>query len=142
MRRTLASLMPVARAMVRVLQCVALGGFSCKVISTTFFTRPSLMMRVLPGRGASFSRAAMPPSRKRFRHRAAVSGMMPISAAICLFSRPSEARSTVPARSTTRAASERRRARRCNAVFCSGLNNTIRALRMISPSHSMDADHA
>jgi hypothetical protein len=54
MRRTLASLMPAARAMVRVDQCVALAGFWCNVISTTFFTLWSVMVRGLPGRGASF----------------------------------------------------------------------------------------
>ncbi len=50
MRRTLASLMPMAAAIVRVLQFVALAGFRCSVISTTCFTRPSVMVRVLPGR--------------------------------------------------------------------------------------------
>jgi hypothetical protein len=54
MRRTLASLMPAAVAMVRVDQCVALVGFCCSVISTTFFTCRSVIVRVRPGRGASF----------------------------------------------------------------------------------------
>ena len=48
MRRTLFSLMPAARAMRARLQWVALAGFSCSVISTTRFTRRSVMMRVRP----------------------------------------------------------------------------------------------
>jgi len=45
----------------------------------------------------------MPPSRKRPRHRAAVSGMRPMRRAICLFSSPAAASSTIRALSTTRA---------------------------------------
>ena len=133
MRRTLASPMPAARAIVRVDQCVALLGFSCSVISTIFFTSRFVMVRGLPGRGASFSRAAMPPARKRFRHRATFSGVMCIRRAIWLFSKPSAASSTIRARSTRRTGSERCRAIRSSADFRSGLNSTGAATRTPSP---------
>ena len=76
----------------------------------------------------------MPPSRKRPRHRAAVSGMMPMRCAICLFSSPAAANSTIRALSTTRAGWERARASRCKAVLCSGSSRIAGAVRMISPS--------
>src|SRR6266481_818943 len=139
MRRTLASLMPAAAAMVRVLQCVAWAGFSRSVISTTFFTRRSVMIRARPGRGASFFRAAVPPLRKRFRQRATFSGVMPIRCAICWFSRPSAACNTIRARSTTRAGSERCLAHRSSSFLCSGLRSTGGAIRIPRPPWYMDA---
>ena len=48
MRRTLASLMPAARAIVRVDQWVAFAGVSSSAIFATAFTCRSVMMRVLP----------------------------------------------------------------------------------------------
>jgi hypothetical protein len=63
MRRTVVSLSPVAAAIVRVLQWVALNGFSCVVLRITSAVRVSLTVRGLPGRDASFSRALIPPSR-------------------------------------------------------------------------------
>jgi hypothetical protein len=124
--------MLAAAAIVRVLQCVTLAGLSCNVMSTTFFTCRSVMTRVRPGRGASFSNAAMPPSRKRFRQRAAFSGVMPIRAAIRPFSKPSAASKTMRARSTTRAGNERCRASRSSVVLCSGLRKIAGAVRILS----------
>src|ERR1700722_15275674 len=46
-RRTVVSLSPVAAAMVRVLQCVALKGFSCVVLRITSAVRVSLIARGL-----------------------------------------------------------------------------------------------
>jgi len=53
--------------MLRVLQCVALLGFSCVVFRITSWILADVMVGVLPGRGASLSSAARPPSRNRFR---------------------------------------------------------------------------
>src|ERR1041385_1564324 len=68
MRRTLFSLSPAASAIVRVLQWVALTGFSCVVLRTTSCTLAGVIVGVRPGRGASFSSPAKPIFRKRFRH--------------------------------------------------------------------------
>ena len=92
------------------------------------------MMRVRPGRGASFSSAAMPPARKRFRQRAAFSGVILIRWSICWFSRPSAASSTIRARSTHRAGMERARAIRCRACLCSEFSSTAAAVRILSHS--------
>src|ERR1035437_8783735 len=54
MRRTLASLMPTAAAMVRVLQWVALAGFWRVVRVTTRFVSRVPILGLRPGRGASF----------------------------------------------------------------------------------------
>jgi len=55
MRRTLASLIPTAAAMVRVDQWVALAGFSWVVLRMTSRFVAAEMRGVRPGRGASFS---------------------------------------------------------------------------------------
>ena len=60
----------------RVLQWVALLGLSCVVFWITSWILASVIVGVLPGRGASLSSAAKPPSRNRFRQRAAFSGMI------------------------------------------------------------------
>jgi hypothetical protein len=73
------------------------------------FTRDSEIVRGRPGRGASFCSAASPPFRKRSRQRATSLGWMPNSAAIALSCHPSAARSTMRARSTTRAGNHRAR---------------------------------
>src|SRR5215831_333936 len=68
-RRTLASLMPTARAMLRVLQCVAFAGFCRVVMFTTRRTTLAVMVGVRPGRGASCCKPTMPKVRKRLRQR-------------------------------------------------------------------------
>ncbi len=55
MRLTEASLMPVAWAMLRVLQCVASAGFSRVVRATISCVRWAEICGLRPGRGASFS---------------------------------------------------------------------------------------
>ena len=142
MRRTLASLMPAAAAIVRVLQCVALAGLWRIVMSTTRFTWSSVIVRVLPGREASFCNAAIPPSRNRLRQRATFSAVTPSSCAISLSCRPSAARNTIRARSTTRAGRERPRASRSTAFRTSEFSSTGRATRIVSSSHCMDARHS
>lgn len=64
-RRTLASLIPKARAIVRVLQCVALEGFSCVVLRTT---SSGSIVCILPGREASFSIPRTPLIRMAISH--------------------------------------------------------------------------
>src|SRR5215831_12037094 len=54
-RRTLFSLRPAASAMVRVLQWVALSGFSRVVLRITSCTLAGVIVGALPGRGASFT---------------------------------------------------------------------------------------
>jgi hypothetical protein len=66
-----------------------------------------LIARGPPERGASFRRAVNPPSRNRLRQRAAFSGVMLSSFAICLSWSPSAARSTIRARFTNRAGFDR-----------------------------------
>jgi hypothetical protein len=101
-RHTLFSLSPTALAMLRVLQCVALLGFSCVVFRTTSWILVGAIVGVLPGRGASLSSAAKPPSRNRFRQRAAFSGIILSWAPICLSCMPPAASKTIRARSTIR----------------------------------------
>jgi hypothetical protein len=62
MRRTLASLMPTAAAIVRVLQCVALRGCWRVVMVTTRCVRRALIVGLRPGRDASYS-TPLPPAR-------------------------------------------------------------------------------
>src|SRR5215471_9535644 len=83
-RRTLASLMPAASAMVRVLHWVAWAGFWRVVMSTTRLIRRALILGVLPGRGASFSRPASPNRRKRLRQRETFFGVRESERAISL----------------------------------------------------------
>src|SRR5665213_3931398 len=82
MRRTLASLMPTAAAMVRVDQCVRLDGFCCVVFSITSRLIAAEIAGVRPGRGASCCKPAAPSARNRDRHRAAVRGTTPSRSAI------------------------------------------------------------
>jgi TctA family transporter len=60
-----------------------LSGFSRVVLRITSCTLAGVIVGVLPGRGASLSSAAKPPSRNRFRQRAAFSGVIFNFAAIC-----------------------------------------------------------
>src|ERR1700682_4568643 len=130
-RRTLFSLRPTAWAMLRVLQWVALRGFSWVVFHITSWILAGVIVGVLPGRGASLSSAAQPPSRNRFRQRAAFSGMIFNLAAICLSCIPAAASKTIRARSTLRAAALRARARDSSIFRCSALSPTGRATRIV-----------
>ena len=64
------------------------------------------------------------------RQRAAFSGVILIRWAICWFSRPSAASSTIRARSTRRAGMERTRAIRCRVCLCSEFSSTAAAVRV------------
>ena len=120
--------------MTRVLQCVALPGFSCVVFRTTSWILAGVIVEGLPGRGASLSSATNPPSRNRFRQRAAFSGMILNLAAICLSCIPPAASRTIRARSTLRAEALRARARDSSMSRCSVLSTTGRATRGIIKS--------
>src|SRR5260370_38580805 len=74
-RRTLFSLRPVAAAIVRVLQWVALRGFSRVVFRITAWILAGVIVGGLPGLGASFSHGAKTTARNPFRPRAALSGV-------------------------------------------------------------------
>ena len=116
--------------MVRVLQCVALGG-SCRVVRvTTRFVRRAPMVGLRPDRGASFSNPAMPRTRKRLRQRETFFGVIAIRAAISLSCWPEAASNTMRARSATRTGSDRLRAWDSNTVRCSGLNVIAGAIRI------------
>src|SRR5271169_4059821 len=84
MRRTLASLMPTAAAMVRVLQWVALLGCWRVVMVTTRLVRRAPMAGLRPGRCASFCNPATPSARKRLRQRDTFFGVIAMLAAISL----------------------------------------------------------
>src|SRR6266436_1225858 len=71
MRRTVASLIPISAAIVRVLQWVALAGLDCVVLRISSSLRLAEMAGLRPGRGASFSRPVRSNCRNRFRQRAA-----------------------------------------------------------------------
>ena len=131
MRRTLASLIPTAAAMVRVLQWVAFGGFWRVVMRTTRRMKRALILGVRPGRDASRSNPAMPTARNRLRQRDTFLGVIFIAAATSLSCRPSAANSTIRARSTTRAGSDRLRARCSKAARWSALKVMAGAIRIL-----------
>jgi hypothetical protein len=78
----------------------------------------------------------MPKVRNRFRHRDTFFGVIFIRAAICMSCWPSPANSTMRARSTTRAGSDRLRARCSKVARCSELKVMAGAIRIhSSPVH-------
>jgi hypothetical protein len=85
---------PTARAMLRLLQCVAcvVGRL---VRLTTRRIKWAVMVGVRPGRGASSSNPAMPKLRKRFRQRDTFFGVIFEITAISLSRRPSAANKTI-----------------------------------------------
>src|SRR6266567_6431293 len=96
--------------MLRVLQWVAFGGV-CRVVRfTPRRTKLAVSLGERPGRDASCCNPAKPKVRSRLRHRDTFLGVIFIAAAIRLSCRPPAANSTIRARSTTRAGSDRLRA--------------------------------
>jgi hypothetical protein len=84
---------------------------------TTRRAQLAVILGARPGREASRSNPAMPKVKNRLRQPDTFLGVIFIAAAICLSCRPSAANSTIRARSTTRAASDRLRAH-CSKVAC------------------------
>src|SRR6202049_1789984 len=130
MRRTLASLIPTAAAIVRVLQCVALAGCWRVVMVTTRLVRRAPMVGFGPGRCASFYNAATPSARKRLRQRETFFGVIAMLAAISLSGWPEAASNTMGARSATRTGRDRLRAWDSNRVLSSALNVMAGAIRI------------
>ena len=109
MRRTVASLTPISAAIVRVLQWVALAGLDWVVLRINVSLTLAAIEGLRPGRGASFSKPGIPSRKKRFRQREAFWLLMPSISAISVSGFPSAASSTILARSTCRAGSDRER---------------------------------
>src|SRR4029079_522963 len=80
-----------AAAIVRTLQCVAFGGVSCSVISTTCLIFSAVSGLSRGGRVASFSRPSTPLATYRRRQRRTVSTLLPTDAAISIAFNPAAA---------------------------------------------------
>jgi hypothetical protein len=85
----------------------------------TRFTFAAEMLGVRPGRGASFSKPALPNARNRFRQRAAFCAVIPNSPAMSLSCFPAAANNTIRARSTRRTDNDRARAHCSSSSRCS-----------------------
>jgi hypothetical protein len=107
MRPTLEVELPLRRAMLRVLQCLASGGWLSSVCTMTLSTLASSIWRGAPGRGSS-SRPSRPRSTKRRRHLPTVCGVTRSRAAIALLLRPAGRPSTIRARNAKACAVLRR----------------------------------
>jgi len=107
MRPTLEVEMPLCRAMLRVLQCVAVGGRLSSVCTMTFSTLASSIFRGAPGRGSSSS-PSRPRSTKRRRHLPKVCAVTRSRAATALLLRPAAQPSTIRARNAKACAVLRR----------------------------------
>src|SRR6266540_2391078 len=83
---------PVAAAIDRVDQCVALSGWASSVVTMTRSTSSSPIVRGLPGRGSSWSPSS-PRSANRTRHLPTVVSLQPKRAAMSTLRSPSAAAS-------------------------------------------------
>ena len=135
MRRTLASLIPWARAMLRVLQCVASGGVECNVASITARTFSSLILGMRPGRGASFSNPLRRKARKRWRQSWTVGRETSSLLAMSWLSIPLEAIWMIFARRTTRRGIVLLRAHWSKIASSSGESMIRAAFLLIMPDH-------
>src|SRR2546426_11406551 len=91
MRCTVAGLTPCARASVRQLQCVAVGGVVWGVAVTMRLTLAAVIVRRRPRPGATSTKAFGPPDANRPRHNKTVGRLMPKAFAIALLASPSAA---------------------------------------------------
>ena len=98
---------PLCRAMLRVLQCVAAGGRLSSVCTMTLSTLASSIVRGAPGRGSSSS-PSRPRSTKRRRHLPTVCTVTRSRAATALLLRPAAQPSTIRARNAKACAVLRR----------------------------------
>jgi hypothetical protein len=120
MRPTLEIEMPLCRAMLRVLHCVAVGGWLSNVWTMTLSTLASSILRGTPGRGSSSS-PLRPRSTKRRRHFPTVCAVTRSRAATALLLRPAAQPNTIRAR---------------NAKACAVLRRCVSPSRM--PASSPD----
>jgi hypothetical protein len=89
--------MPLCRAMLRVLQCVAPAGRLSSVCTMTLSTMASSIFRGAPGRGSSSS-PSTPRSTKRRRHLPTVRTLTRSRAATALLLSPAAQPNTIRAR--------------------------------------------
>ena len=113
-RCTVAADTPEARAIERVLQCVASCGRLSNVVVTTCVIRSSSIRRGAPERGSS-DRPSRRASAKRRRHSATVSRVTPIRSAMATLLSPSAALKTMAARMASARPIFRRRERVSNS---------------------------
>src|SRR5215472_11644698 len=136
---TVASLMPISAAIVRVLQWVVLDGFDCVVLRTTSAFSRAAMAGLRPGRGASWVRPSRPKLRNRLRQRPAFWFVIRKATAISRSVRPAAANNTTLALSTWRAGSEREPAH-CFKVSCWEASSTTGgAMRIAASPNYRDA---
>src|SRR5664280_1073331 len=101
-RCTVAGLTPCALAIVRQLQCVSPGGFSCSVASTMAVTFSSGIAVLRPRPGFTFPNFFNPSSANRARQDVTLVGDTPSSHAIAVLASPRAASSSALARVTSR----------------------------------------
>jgi hypothetical protein len=133
MRLTAVWLIPVAAAIDRVDQCVALAGCSSSVFTITRSTSSSLIERGLPGRGSSCS-PSKPRRAKRPRHFPTVEPVQPSRAAISLLDIPSAAANTIRQRNANACELLGRRAHRSSTSRSSPLSTTSARCAMTAPN--------
>jgi hypothetical protein len=125
-------LIPVAAAIERVDQCVALAGCSSSVFTITRSTSASVIERGLPGRGSSCS-PSIPRCAKRPRHLPTVEGLQPNAAAISVLDLPSAAASTTRQRNANACELFGRRAHRSSVSRSSSSSTTSARCAMTAP---------
>lgn len=114
---------PVAAAICRDDQCVALPGLAFRVSTITRSTWASDTVRGRPGRGSS-SKPSTRSTRNRDRHVMTVGRDAPTSRATSLLDKPSAHAKTIRARNANACAVERLRVNNSSASRSSTLNTT------------------
>ena len=132
-RLTAVWLIPVAAAIERVDQCVALAGCPSSVFTITRSTSSSLIERGFPGRGSSWS-PSRPCRANRPRHLPTVEPIQPNSAAIAVLERPSAAANTIRHRNANACEPFGRRAHRSNVSRSSSVTTTSARCAMTAPN--------
>jgi hypothetical protein len=134
MRWTVAWLSPWARAIVRVLQCVAAGGVVCNVASTTARICFTVTVGLRPGRGASCSSPATRRARNRSRHSCTVGRETFRALAMSWLGTLSAAIVMIFARTTFRYERLRPRVQASKVARSSGAKTMGAAVRLMSDS--------
>src|SRR5579863_1849389 len=137
MRCTVETDRPLARAIPRELQCVALSGRLSSVWVITASIRRSSTVRGVPERGSS-RKPSSRSDRKRRRHLLTVTGSIPSCAATSLLCRPDAQPSTILARSAKACAVFRRFANDSSSVRSEAVTSTI-ASRNLLINQAQDA---
>src|SRR3954449_4291908 len=132
-------LIPVAAAIERVDQWVALPGCCSSVFTITRSTASSLIERGLPGRGSS-CKPSRPRRANRPRHLPTVESLQPNSAAISVLDLPSAAANTIRQRNANACELVGRRAHRSSTSRSSPLTTTPARLAISPPTVVTDKD--